>query len=89
MGVYLDSNEKFSEWCAANGYDEDTEYDREEEVHKRSAIVSWYIRKESDDTYAEVSANQDYDWGRDQIEIEREGLKRTEKEVTTTVVVYE
>jgi hypothetical protein len=89
MSVYLDSNAKFYEWCEANGYDSDTEHDYEEEVHKRAAMASFYIHKAEDDTYALVTANQDYDWGRDNISIEKEGLKRTEKEVTTTVVVYE
>lgn len=89
MGIYLDTNSAFYDWCEANGYDEDTEYDRKEEVHERGAYVTWYIRKESDDTYAQAFAYQDYDNGREQIEIEKEGLKRTEKQVTTTTVAYE
>lgn len=89
MGIYLDTNSAFYDWCDANGYDEDTEYEREEEVHKRGAHVTWYIRKEADDTYAQVFAYQDYDNGRDQIEVEKEGLKRVERQVTTTTIVYE
>lgn len=89
MSIYLDDNSSFEEWCDANGYDGETEHDREEEVFKRGSHVSFYIKKESDNTYALVTANCDYDWGRDGIEIQSEGLRRVEKEVTTTVVVYE
>lgn len=87
--IYLDTNSKFYEWCEENGYDSDTEHDLEEETHKRGDLVSFYIKKEADDTYAQVFAYQDYDNGRDQIEIQKEGLRRTEKQVMTTVVVYE
>jgi len=87
--IYLDTNAKFEEWCEANGYDGDTEHEYKEETYKRGARVSFYAKHEESDTYAFVTANQDYDWGRDGIEIEKEGLKRTEKQVTTTVVVYE
>lgn len=87
--IYLDTNSKFEEWCEANGYNGDDEIDHEESVYKRGSHVTFYIKKELDDTYALVTANQDYDWGRDGIEIQKEGLKRTEKQVTTTTVVYE
>jgi hypothetical protein len=87
--IYLDTNSEFYDWCEANGYDEDTEYDYDEETHKRGALVSFHIKKKEEDTYALVFAYQDYDNGRDQIEIQQEGLKRTEKQVTTTTVVYE
>jgi len=89
MGVYLDSNSAFEDWCEANGYDCEDEHDYEEFVHKRGSQVSFYIKKEADGTYAQVTANCDYDWGRDNIEIQKEGLKRIEKQVTTTTVVYE
>lgn len=87
--IYLDSNSAFEEWCEANGYDGDEEYDREEEVFKRGSHLSFYIKKIEGDTYALVTANCDYDWGRDGIEVQSEGLKRVEKQITTTVVVYE
>ncbi|MNJ34292.1 hypothetical protein D3C77_289960 [compost metagenome] len=87
--IYLDTNSRFYDWCDENGYDSDTEHDRDEEVHKRGAHVSWYARKEADDTYALVTAYQDYDNGRMDIEVQSEGLKRIEKQVTSTVVTYE
>lgn len=87
--IWLDTNSNFQEWCGENGYDGDEEIDYEESVYKRGAHIQFYIKKESDDTYAMVTANQDYDWGRDNITIESEGLKRVEKQVTTTVISYE
>ena len=87
--IYLDSNSNFEEWCEANGYDSEDEHDRVEEVFKRGSHVSFYIKKEADETFAFVTANCDYDWGRDGIEIQKEGLRRIEKQVTTTVVAYE
>lgn len=89
MGIYLDTNSAFYEWCNENGYDGDTMHDYEEEVFKRGAHVNFHIKKESNDTYALVFAYQSYDNGREEIEIQKEGLTRTEKQITTTTVVYE
>lgn len=88
MGIYLDTNRKFYDWCEENGYDEE-EYDLKQSVHKRGSAVFFYIKKLEGDTYAFVSAYQSYDNGREEITIENEGFRRTEKQVTTTVVVYE
>lgn len=87
--IYLGGNSEYEEWCEANGYDGDDQHDFEEEVYKRGSSQSFYIKKMDDDTYALVTCTSDYDWGRDNIEIEKEGLKRTERQVTTTTVVYE
>lgn len=86
--IYLDTNNNFYDWCEANGYDGDDEQDYQEEVFKRGAHVSFHIPKD-DETFALVTAYQSYDNGREEINIQREGLKRVEKQVTTTVVVYE
>lgn len=88
MGIYLDTNSKFYDWCEENGYDEE-EYDLDESVYKRGSSVFFYIKKLDGETYASVSAYQSYDNGREEITIEKEGLKRTEKQITTTTVVYE
>lgn len=89
MAKYLGSNSEFYEWCAANGYNGEDQHDLNEEVYKRGSSQSFYIKKNDADTYALVTCTADYDWGRDNIEIEEEGLRRVEKQVTTTVVVYE
>lgn len=87
--IYLGTNSVYEEWCEANGYDGEDQHDHEEEVYKRGASENFYIKKIDGDTFAQVTCTSDYDWGRDSIEIVREGLKRTEKQVTTTTVVYE
>lgn len=87
--IYLDTNNQFYDWCEANGYNPEDEHDAQEEVFKRGAHVSFYIPKDGTDTFALVTAYQSYDNGREDIQIQDEGLKRTEKQVTTTTVVYE
>jgi hypothetical protein len=87
--IYLDTNSKFHDWCEENGYDAETMHSYTEEVFKRGAHVSFHIKKEVGDTYALVFAYQSYDNGREDIEIQQEGLKRMEKQVTTTTVVFE
>ena len=89
MAKYLGGNSEYEEWCEANGYNGDDQHDFNEEVYKRGSSQSFYIKKIDGETYALVTCTCDYDWGRDNIEIEEEGLRRTEKQVTTTTVVYE
>lgn len=86
--IYLDTNSKFYDWAEVNGYDSDIEYDLEEEVFKRGAHVSCYIKKISEDTYAQVTWYQDYDNGRMDIEIVKEGLVRKVEQVVTEKVSY-
>lgn len=87
--IYLDTNSKFYDWCEQNGYDAEDEHDAEEELFKRGAHVSFYIPKESDGTFAQVTAYQSYDNGREDIQIQKEGLQRTIKETIITESVYE
>ena len=87
--IYLGGNSAYDEWCEANGYNGEDQHDYEEEVYKRGSHQTFYIKKNDEDTYALVTCSADYDWGRDDIEIQKEGLKRTEKQITTTTVVYE
>lgn len=88
MAKYLGGNSEYEEWCEANGYNGDDQHDFTEEVYKRGSNQSFYIKKNDTDTYALVTCTCDYDWGRDNIEIEEEGLIRTEELVTTTKIVY-
>lgn len=85
--IYIDTNSKFYDWAEENGYDYDTEYDLEEEVHKRGAHVC-YIKKLSEETYAQVNWYQDYYNGRMYIEIVQEGLVRKVEQVVTEQVSY-
>lgn len=89
MSIYLDTNNKFYDWCEEHGYDPETEYDLEEEVFKRGSHVSSYIKKNDSETYANVTWFSSYDNGREEIEIQSEGLTRKEIQVTTTKIVYE
>lgn len=86
--IYLDTNSKFYDWAEENGYDYDTEYDLEEEVFKRGAHVSCYIKKKGEDTYAQVTWYQDYDNGRMDIEVGPEGLIRKVEQVVIEQVSY-
>jgi hypothetical protein len=87
VSIYLDSNSNWYDWAEENGYDSDTEYDLEEEVFKRGAHVSCYFKKD-DDTYALVTWYSDYDNGRMDIEVQKEGLHRYEEQVVTTKIIY-
>ena len=87
MSIYLDTSSQYYTFCDENGYDGEEEYDREEEVFKRGAHVSCYIKKD-DGTYALVTWYSDYDNGRMDITIEQEGLTRHEEQVVVTKVVY-
>ena len=86
--IYFDTNSKFYDWAEENGYDYDTEYDLEEEVFKRGAHASCYIKKIDEDVYAQVTWYQDYDNGRMDIEVGPEGLIRKVEQVITEKVSY-
>lgn len=77
---------EFAEWAEENGYDYDNELNREESSHKRSVLVTFYMKKSSADSYAQVSFLQDYDWGASDVNVE-EGFKKVEEFVTITKFV--
>ena len=85
----FDGYSQFEDWCIGNEYDPGMQYDEEEESHKRSTILSFYVKKNDEDVYAEVVVDTDYDNGWGYGSIERVGLKRIEKEVVVKQVSYE
>lgn len=90
MSVFnFDGYSEFEEWCVANNYHADEHYDVEEESHKRDTVLSFYVKNNDEDTYAEVNVFTNYDHGWNYGTIEREGLKRVEKQIITTQVAYE
>lgn len=77
---------EFAEWAEENGYDYDNELNREESSHKRSVLVTFYMKKGNADSYAQVSFLQDYDWGASDVDVE-EGFNKVEEVVTMTKFV--
>lgn len=90
MSVFsFDGYSQFEEWCIEHNYDPDTHYDSESEPHKRNTYESFYIKHNDNDLYAQVSVETNYDNGWGYGDIEKEGLKRVERQITTTQVTYE
>lgn len=83
---FEDYNE-FAEWADEQGYDYDNEIDRTEESHKRDTIVTFFMKKEDSDLYAQVAYVSNYDYGSSDFDVV-EGLKRVEELVTVTQVRY-
>jgi hypothetical protein len=87
MIVNLDDYDEYLDWCKANNYDSDTEYDREEAPYKRDINVCFCIKKLDSESYATVYFTQSYEWGASNFSIE-EGFIRKEEQVVTTKVTY-
>lgn len=77
---------EFAEWAEENGYVYDNELHREEQSHKRSVLVFFYMKKIDSDSYAQVSYVQDYDHGSSDFTVQ-EGFKKVEEVVTITKFV--
>lgn len=84
----FDSYGEFEDWCVENGYDADNTFDEEEESHERDTWGSFYILKESDNTYAHITCTKSYDYGWSDVEVQQEGLTRKVTQVVTEKVEY-
>lgn len=85
----FDSYGALEEWAIENGYDADDFHDEEMEEGKHDYVyLTFYLHKEFDDTYAQVSASRSYQNGLQDISIEKEGLKRHVEQVTIEKVSY-
>jgi hypothetical protein len=88
MSNYFDSMGNFYDWCEANNFDPDTEYDREDESYKRDTSVYFYIKHNEKDVYRPVSLIASYDNGYGDIEVGDEDLTRKVTQVLTEKVEY-
>lgn len=84
----INSYGEFESWCIDHGYDADRQYDEKEEVYKRDIQATFYIKKESDGTFAQVTCTKSYDYGWSDIEIVEEGLARNVEQVLIEKVTY-
>lgn len=75
-------------WAEINGYEPDF-YDEDEESEKRHNRCYGHALHIESGLYARVTWKSDYDNGCWDFEILQKGLRRTEKHVTNTVVIYE
>lgn len=79
---------EFDDWCGENGYNWDDFLDEEVLLQKSySKIIKFYIANENG-SYAQVKAYHSECEGLHEIEIQAEGLIRTEEQITITKAVY-
>lgn len=84
----FDGYSDLDEWLSENGYSDDF-HDEEVTYEKQYySYIEFYVHKESDDTYAKVSAIRSSSDGLRDIQITQEGLKKTIKEVVVKVNEY-
>lgn len=90
MSTYnFDGYSDFDDWCVANGYDSEDQYDLSENGHKGDTWQHFYVKHIQDDNlYAEVSVLVSYSHGWQEGEVLNIGLKRKVEQVVTEKVTY-
>lgn len=89
MSVFnFDGYSQFCDWCEANGYDSEEQYDLKEESYKQETVQFFYVKNIEDNTYAEVSVLVSYQHGWQEGEVHRQGLTRKVTQVMTEQVEY-
>lgn len=85
---YFDGYSQFCDWCEANGYDPDEQYDLQQEPHKRNVYETFYIKSLEGEKYMLVWVKTSSDHGWLDGEIELLPLTRKVTQVMTEKVEY-
>lgn len=85
----FDNGGELEDWAEENGYSEAwNPYDEKVLIEKADSFVEFYLHKASDDTYARFTAYSSYYNGYYDIKLDKEGLKKVEKQVVVTKNEY-
>jgi hypothetical protein len=89
MSVFnFDGYSQFCDWCEANDYDADEQYDLQQEPHKRNMYETFYIKSLEGEKYMMVWVETSCDHGWLEGEIELLPLTRKVTQVMTEKVEY-